>query len=65
MKKKCLILIILLGSHLTNSSINDLNYFFYSLNEKTDNSNYRSEIKISEDTYLTNNESLLEVSYPI
>ena len=63
--KKCLILIILLESHLTNSSIHDLNYYFYSFNEKNDNGNYRNEIKISEDTYLTNNESKLEVLYPL
>ena len=64
-KEKCIILIILLESHLTNSSINDLNYYFYGFKEKNEIGNIRNEIKISEDTYLTNNESYLEVLYPL
>ena len=61
--KKCLILIILLESHASNSPINDINYYFYALNEKKDEGN--NEIKISQDTYLTNKNSLFEISYPL
>ena len=61
--KRCLILIILLESHAANSSINDINYYFYALNEKKDDGN--NEIKIKEDNYLTSKNSLFEISYPL
>ena len=61
--KKCLILILLFESHSSNSSINDINYYFYALNEKKDDGN--NEIKINEDTYLASKDSLFEISYPL
>ena len=63
--KNCLILIILMESHLANSSINDLNYYFYSFNEKKDNGDKNNEINIEKDNYLANKDSQLEISYPL
>ena len=63
---KCLILIILLESHLTNSSINDLNYYLYSFDEKKDTGSLRNQIKIDQQiAYLTNNNTQLEILYPL
>ena len=64
--KKCIILIILLESHLTNSSINYLNYYLYSFDEKKDTGSLRNQIKMEEQiTILSNNNTQLEISYPL
>ena len=63
---KCLILVILLESHLTNSSINDLNYYLYSFDEKKDTGSLRNQIKIDKQiSYLSNNYTQLEIFYPL
>ena len=62
---KCLILVILLESHLTNSSINDLNYYLYSFDEQKDSGSLRNQIKIEQIVYLSNNNTQLEILYPL
>ena len=63
---KCLILVILLESLLTNSSINDLNYYLYSFDEKKDTGSLRNQIKIEQQiSYLSNNNTQLEILYPL
>ena len=64
-KKKCFILIILLESNLNNSSINDINYYFYSFDEKNDDGNSKNQILIEKDTDLWNKEAKLEITYPL
>ena len=65
--KKLIILIILLESHSKNTSINDLNYYFYAFNEKYDKGTYNNEIKIKEiiNILLKDELSQLEVLYPL
>ena len=62
----CIILIILMESHLTNSSINDINYYIYSFDEKkNDQGTSSNEINIEEENNLANNKTKLEILYPL
>ena len=61
----CIILVISIESHLTNSSINDLNYYLYKFQERTDEGLSSNEIKKKEFSSLSDGEVALELSYPL
>ena len=62
-----IILVNIIESHNKNSSINDINYFLYSFNEKNGGNirNLGEIISLSNDIYLVNESPQFEIEYPL